>query len=84
VTCFKQLSDGAPSSVNAKHAIYRQGADAAQSHVLGLVSQSQVDNWKMATLPEDADLPYQNLSVFYKFVDEFGSSKKIETKVSVH
>lgn len=76
VACFKRLSEGAPSSVNARHAIYKQGADTAQAHVLGLVSQSQADNWKQATVPLEADLPYQNLSVFYKFIDEYGSVKK--------
>ncbi|GBG26728.1 Hypothetical Protein FCC1311_029492 [Hondaea fermentalgiana] len=76
VACFKRLSEGAPSSVNARHAIYKQGADTAQAHVLGLVSQSQADQWTQATVPLEADLPYQNLSVFYKFIDEYGSIKK--------
>mmetsp|Transcript_10129 Transcript_10129/g.32196 ORF Transcript_10129/g.32196 Transcript_10129/m.32196 type:complete len:419 (-) Transcript_10129:440-1696(-) len=73
VSCFKRLSEGAPSSTNARHAIYKQGADTAQAHVLGLISQSQADDWQQATVPLEADLPYQNFSVFYKFKDEYGS-----------
>mmetsp|Transcript_13010 Transcript_13010/g.21068 ORF Transcript_13010/g.21068 Transcript_13010/m.21068 type:complete len:452 (-) Transcript_13010:52-1407(-) len=75
VSCFKRLSEGAPSSKNARHAIYKQGADTAQSHVLGIISQSQAEGWKAASIPVDADLPYQNFSVFYKFKDEYGSVK---------
>jgi hypothetical protein len=74
VSCFKRLSEGAPSSVNARHAIYRQGADTAHAHVLGLISQSQADDWQQATVPLEADLPYQNFSVFYKFKDDYGSA----------
>lgn len=72
VACFKQLSEGAPTAVNARHAIYKQGVETAQAQVLGLISQSQTGNWSQATVPIDAELPYQNFSVFYKFKDEFG------------
>jgi len=75
VSCFKRLSDGAPSSQNARHAIYKQGADTAHAHVLGLISQSQADDWQQANVPIEADLPYQNFSVYYKYKDEYGSAK---------
>ena len=80
VACFKRLSEGAPSSANARHTIYKQGADTAQAHVLGLISQSQADDWQQATVPLEADLPYQNFSVFYKFKDDFGSEKEAANK----
>jgi len=73
VACFKRLSEGAPSSLNARHAIYKQGADTAQSHVLGLISQSQADKWSQAIIPADIDMPFQKFSVFYKFKEEYGT-----------
>ena len=74
VSCFKKLCDGAPTSLNARHIIYKQGSDSAQAHVLGLISQSQADDWVEATLPPDANIPYQNFSLYYKFKNEFGES----------
>ena len=74
VSCFKHLCDGAPTTLNARHIIYKQGSDSAQAHVLGLISQSQADNWLPAIIPPEADIPYQNFSMFYKFKADYGSS----------
>jgi len=72
VSCFKKLCDGAPTSLNARHMIYKQGSDSAQAHVLGLISQSQADDWIEAIIPPEAEIPYQNFSMFYKFKNEYG------------
>jgi hypothetical protein len=72
VSCFKRLCDGAPTSLNARHMIYKQGSDSAHAHVLGLISQSQADDWVEAIVPPEADIPYQNFSMFYKFKTEYG------------
>jgi hypothetical protein len=74
VSCFKRLCDGAPTSLNARHMIYKQGSDSAQSHVLGLISQSQADDWIEAIIPPEAEIPYQNFSMFYKFKTEYGET----------
>lgn len=69
---FKHISH------NARHAIYRQGADAAHEHVLALLSQSVADHWLEAVVPEHADIPYDDFHVFYKFQTEFGA-EQLET-----
>jgi len=33
VSCFKKLCDGAPTSLNARHMIYKQGSDSAQEQI---------------------------------------------------
>ena len=75
VGCFKRLCDGAPSSLNARHLIYKQGADSAQAHVLALISQSQAEEWLEAIVPPNANIPYQNFSMFYKFKTDFGEGE---------
>jgi hypothetical protein len=75
VSCFKRLCEGAPTSLNARHMIYKQGSDSAQAHVLGLISQSQADDWIEAIVPPEADIPYQNFSMFYKFKNEYGEGQ---------
>ena len=75
VGCFKRLCDGAPSSLNARHLIYKQGADSAQAHVLALISQSQAEEWVEAIVPPNANIPYQNFSMFYKFKTDYGEGE---------
>lgn len=72
VSCFKRLCDGAPTSLNARHMIYKQGSDAAQAHVLSLISQSQADDWQEAIAPDGLNIPYQNFCMYYKFKTEYG------------
>lgn len=79
VSCFKKLCDGAPTSLNARHLIYKQGSDSAQAHVLGLISQSQADDWVEAIVPPEAHIPYQNFSMFYKFKTEYGEGSASAT-----
>mmetsp|Transcript_7895 Transcript_7895/g.10312 ORF Transcript_7895/g.10312 Transcript_7895/m.10312 type:complete len:482 (+) Transcript_7895:404-1849(+) len=74
VSCFKHLCDGAPNTINARHIIYKQGSDSARAHVLGLISQSVADNWVEATVPAEAEIPYQNFSMHYKFKADYGES----------
>mmetsp|Transcript_17300 Transcript_17300/g.20803 ORF Transcript_17300/g.20803 Transcript_17300/m.20803 type:complete len:481 (-) Transcript_17300:89-1531(-) len=74
VSCFKHLCDGAPTTINARHIIYKQGSDSAQAHVLGLISQSVADNWVEATIPAEAEIPYQNFSMRYKFKADYGEN----------
>ena len=62
VSCFKSLCDGAPPTLNAKHKIYKGGSDSAQAHVLGLISQSQMDDWIEATYDEDVEMPSDLIS----------------------
>uniref|UniRef100_A0A7S2RHX7 BZIP domain-containing protein n=1 Tax=Mucochytrium quahogii TaxID=96639 RepID=A0A7S2RHX7_9STRA len=75
VSCFKQLCDGAPTTLNARHVIYKQGSDSAQAHVLGIIAQSLADNWTSGKLPSDIDIPYQNFNFFYKYKNEYGEKR---------
>ncbi|GBG26336.1 Hypothetical Protein FCC1311_025572 [Hondaea fermentalgiana] len=72
VSCFKFLCDGAPTALDARHVIHKQGSDSAQAHVLGLVSQSLADHWIPGRIPPDLHIPFQNFQFHYKFKDEYG------------
>jgi len=81
VACFKNVCDGVPTTLNAKHLIYKQGSDAAQAQVLGLISQSLADQWIPGNIPPEANIPYQNFQFHFKFKNDYGeksSNSKIK------
>ncbi|KAH9252188.1 hypothetical protein BASA81_009780 [Batrachochytrium salamandrivorans] len=83
VSCFKRLCDGAPSTQNARHQIYKDGSDSAHSHVLAIISQSQADDWLEATVPAELEIPYSNFSMFYKFKQEYGTEDQGRRRLNV-
>jgi hypothetical protein len=67
---------GVPSGVDTEH-LYLEGADTAQTYVLGLLSQSQ-EKWERARTPADLAeaAGVDNLLVTYSFCDELFEAHK--------
>jgi hypothetical protein len=83
VSHFKHLCDGAPSTAAGRHVIYKQGSDAAQAHVLSLLSQSCADAWAAGRVGANVRVPFQNFSFCYKFKSEYGDKGKRRLNVRV-
>ena len=52
--------------------MYQQGADAAYSQVLQLITHSAEANWREAKIPDTAGIPH-NFRVFYKVESKIGT-----------
>ena len=66
VRTFLQLTSGAPTSQSAKESLCRQGAEAAQSYVQALISQS--GRWTAAVPPKPMPKELEELSVHYQLL----------------
>jgi hypothetical protein len=85
IASFSALARGQPSeSVDREELIYRDGAEAAQSYVLSLVSQSQAE-WLRVRAPERQPTVLQGLQLSYATGrDLFGRTEKgVESRMSL-